>query len=881
MADAEPIAAPQAKPQSTEAAALASIVVWSTDLPAWQRDALRRLCSNDRLEAADLEELLNICKGKVAGAPLAADHVRDPAAGLATVSLRALHSAQHVNAIVPNERLSFDKIGVTVIYGDNGAGKSGYARVLKKVCRARSSGKEESILTNIYDANPGLPTATIDLTVNGQNRSTPWTHGQSGDPALSAVSVFDSRTANVHVSQTNDVAYTPLPLKILAALAQACQDIKAKLAAEISALQKQTPAAISQPPCRAATEVGKLIANLNADTKPADVEALATLTDGERAELDKLNADLAADPAKTAARLLALKTKIEAFVTRVENLGRATSDETAQSLRSLAATYEAARVAAAAASTALFAHEPLPNIGTDAWKALWEAARQYSESEAYPERAYPVTDEAVCVLCQQDLGPAAADRMGRFEAFVKDESKKREADAQAAYEAALEAFADMAIPLAEIREMVGTIRYDLGDDTLATAVRRAALTTLRRHRRIGRHHAAEPAIVYPAAIAPPVEDLRAQAVGLAARATGLTAEAGSQERLALIAQRDELADRQWLSGIKADVLAEIGRRGEIAALEVASKDTTTNRVTSKSTEIAQQVVTDALRAQFAKEVAKLEIGALAIELKQEKSAFGIPKFKVALTRKPAANVGEVLSEGEHRCVALAAFLAELATTDSRSAIVFDDPVSSLDHCHREAIAKRLASEGQSRQIIVFTHDIAFLFLVDEACRELDPATHLAVRCVSRGEDFAGYCNDNPPMRAMPLGKVIGAMQSRLDNEKVHHERGDQAAWETTVRGLQEQLRTTWERAVEEAVSPVLRRLGNKVSTGGLAKMTAISLADCQTMRDAFGRCSALLHSEAASLNKPLPAPDKVQAEITALKDWVDSIDQRQAAIKPV
>ena len=102
-----------------------------------------------------------------------------------------------------------------------------------------------------------------------------------------------------------------------------------------------------------------------------------------------------------------------------------------------------------------------------------------------------------------------------------------------------------------------------------------------------------------------------------------------------------------------------------------------------------------------------------------------------------------------------------------------------------------------------------------------------------------------------------------------------------MRGLQEQLRTTWERAVEEAVSPVLRRLGNKVSTGGLAKMTAINLADCQTMRDAFGRCSAVLHSEAAGLNKPLPAPDKVQAEITALKDWVESIDARQAAIKPV
>jgi len=41
-----------------------------------------------------------------------------------------------------------------------------------------------------------------------------------------------------------------------------------------------------------------------------------------------------------------------------------------------------------------------------------------------------------------------------------------------------------------------------------------------------------------------------------------------------------------------------------------------------------------------------------------------------------------------RCLALAAFLAELAASDSRSAIVFDDPVSSLDHMHRVNVAKR-------------------------------------------------------------------------------------------------------------------------------------------------------------------------------------------------
>ena len=53
------------------------------------------------------------------------------------------------------------------------------------------------------------------------------------------------------------------------------------------------------------------------------------------------------------------------------------------------------------------------------------------------------------------------------------------------------------------------------------------------------------------------------------------------------------------------------------------------------------------------------------------------------------------------------------------------------------------------------------------------------------------------------------------------------------------------------------------------------------MREAYGRCSNLLHSQAEVLNTPLPVPDKIQAEITALKDWVEDLKMRQDKIDPV
>ena len=47
---------------SNEAAALADILKWSVDLPGWQRDALRRLCGQTKLEPADIAALVAVCK---------------------------------------------------------------------------------------------------------------------------------------------------------------------------------------------------------------------------------------------------------------------------------------------------------------------------------------------------------------------------------------------------------------------------------------------------------------------------------------------------------------------------------------------------------------------------------------------------------------------------------------------------------------------------------------------------------------------------------------------------------------------------------------------------------------------------------------------------
>jgi hypothetical protein len=175
-------------PISSEATVLAALVAWAEDCPAWQRDALRRLSTTPSLEEIDTAELLAVCKGEIECKPLESAHVRVVSVGNPVVTLRHIQGVQYVNALAVDEKLTFTRAGLTVVYGDNGSGKSGYARILKQVCRARIGNRSEIILPNIYDANPGTPAATIDFAVNGQNASSAWVLGQPADAALSAVS---------------------------------------------------------------------------------------------------------------------------------------------------------------------------------------------------------------------------------------------------------------------------------------------------------------------------------------------------------------------------------------------------------------------------------------------------------------------------------------------------------------------------------------------------------------------------------------------------------------------------------------------------------------------------------------------------------------------
>src|SRR5690606_3999306 len=119
-------------------------------------------------------------------------------------------------------------------------------------------------------------------------------------------------------------------------------------------------------------------------------------------------------------------------------------------------------------------------------------------------------------------------------------------------------------------------------------------------------------------------------------------------------------------------------------------------------DIADKVITPKLRDRFQEEIVRLAAEKVRVEIVRSGGRYGSPQYQIRLYAKPNAPVKAILSEGEQTCVALAAFLTELATATHNSALVFDDPVTSLDHKWRKRVATRLVEEGHKRQIIIFT-----------------------------------------------------------------------------------------------------------------------------------------------------------------------------------
>lgn len=859
---------------------LREILQWSQDRPVWQRDALRRLVLNGELSEGDIEALAEMCKSGHGLAeqpeviPLAKGHVpelaaRDP------VSLVSIFHHRGVNALAEGQTLRFGP-GLTVVYGDNGAGKTGYIRILKSACRARGP---EKILGNVVSgARPPAPVVAIRYKVGGETDPREWAGG-NGDEFISRVSVFDAHCAAVYLTEKTDVAFRPFGLDLFDKLVRACKAIRTELKSERRALGEGALAVV-QAAIPEGTAVAKFLAGVSSLTKPEAVHALARLSPEEEARLallEKSILDLQAnDPEKLIQQLTVRAGRVQVLARHLKEVETALSDDALNSASDARDKNSRKAEEAQRLREATFPQGLLVGTGGDAWTALWESAQRFSQEQAYPDKEFPVVgDGAQCVLCQQDLDHAAARRLTQFAEFVASTVEQELRQVRNALSLARRGFTDLNTTTDVVDQVLKEIRieHEAEADAIAAALasnerrRTAVLSALAEDRDLSPDGAA---LVSVTAIA---EELSAE---IRERIKVLRTSANDRARKDMTAEVQELRARKLLAVHEQTVLDDIERRKKFAAYGLCIDETKTQAITAKSTAVTKTAVSEKLKKSFQDELVNLAFRHVEVELKELGGAEGIFYHKLVLTRAPGVELPKVVSEGEQRCLSIAAFFAELSTADDPSGIVFDDPVSSLDFQWRNGVARRLVQESRTRQVIVFTHDVVFLLALRQQADELGiQPLDQHVRHQAQG---AGVCSEELPWVALPVKRKIGYLKNCWQKADKLSREGHLDAYNKEATYLYGLLREAWERALEEVLlGGVVERYRPGVQTQQIAKIADITAEDCKAVETAMTKCSIWLpgHDMAAAARAPVPSAAELKADIDALEDWVGGVKKRR------
>lgn len=846
------------------------IAEWADSQAEWMSDAVRRLATYGALTEADYADIAALMKTSVGWQdPQGRKAVRvqiDTLPGASTpgvdVSVTAVRNPKNLNAIGSDAGLTFQPTGLTVVYGDNGSGKSGYARALKKACRTRNV---EDIIPNIFaPPNPPEPArARFEWISAGVADAADWTDRGPSPSALARVAVFDSHCARVFVDEQAAVSYLPYGMDVLSGLS-ACMDQAQKLLERertVAKFDKTLLATLST----GETDVARLVVAVNRKTNPTDLEKLANLSDEEQKELADLSRVLTDDDSHRRAQALRrLSARVASLEEELTKLVTSLADGHLEQLRSSFAQLKAAHEAVALAAAAL-KNGTLPGTGTEPWASLLRSAAEFAK-HTYAGYDFPGPADASCVVCQQPLTADARKRLEQFWAFLQ-------ADAQQRYDTLRNKSKELYIPIKDAAAAAfpadKAVLEELSEHWLNTveAVRAYVAALVRRQEAVKKMAANRQLDSLEALPVDPREALLAIKQDLVQRAVkleaGLTAEqrATRQKRLAQLQARVKLAEYlpTVLQAIEAD-------KNDFLFLE-ALKCCQTRALTQKSGELYQKSVTQDLQKALAREQTALGVDAINVTFDlsgQKGTRMQQLKLSAAAAMPKTRRLSGILSEGEQRAIAIASFLAEVSLEPGKSAIVFDDPVNSLDHRRRERIAKRLAVEANQRQVIVFTHDLAFAWELQE-CAEAQ-GHKAAVRHVFAAGASKGHCSDKLPFEGQKLNARINVLKELQGIAKKAIEvEQDYDKYNSLVRGGYAKLRISWEQLVEDHMfAGTVKRFQRSIKTQNLRSVT-VDDSHAKAVYDGMTRASYFAHEGGTEAPPALPEPQEFLQDIIDLE----------------
>jgi ABC-type lipoprotein export system ATPase subunit len=843
-----------------------SIRIWLDEQPVWVHRAASSLCDGQALDTSLV--------GKVAGEAIllarSMNLARPPSTNLRAYeaaepsepfAIEAIADIRGVNHIAENAKLSFpirDGLsGLTVVYGGNGTGKTGYARMLKATTGQLPF---REVLPNVFaSGSPSTSWAIHWQNASGSHRCDV-TPADAPSKPLQGIQVFDEQLANAYRVEDRELSLAPPILRLFGDLVTLLDDVGTELRRRIDA----QPSRVPQPPPELAAAIGKTkFHRIQAIATAEEVTSEFAFDEASKSRLADLSAKLKLFGSESSTAALLRKAQaIRSLCDKLASFVMLGNPESQERFADLRKAVKAAEGAVSAANTLIASAAQLGGVGSNPWLSLWEAARKFSLDAAYPERAFPVTDlDSRCVLCHQILGDEAQRRLKVFEEFVtgaaatqlrKTQSDLAEAirllpsaEALDSLTETLNAVDVVAFPEArclevkmELEVLVEKLRSGDTDPKLQNKQAKAMLTAL--------------------------QDTE---TGLRKEHTQATDPAKQAERDRIKDEAHHLEARKWLSEQVTALTQEWQRLRTVAILRAAVASCNTAEATNMKTKLYEKMVTDEVKLRFGKELKALRAGRLPVAITKTKSSKAKVLHRPVLTGcQRAAEISQVLSEGELRVLSLAAFLADTSTAESRTPFIFDDPVSSLDHNYERSLARRLATLSEQRQVIVLTHRLAFVYSLEKAADELDiPITKFGLHST---EAESGIPGD------FPMDRDPKAIANEVANEcpRLRKQTATMSPEDTRTALLPyfARMRRATERAVEKILlNGVVQRFDQAVHTDNdLEQLTKICRQDCDLIDHLMGTYSWEIHDQSEEVDDSPVEIDDLEKDATDLANWI-------------